>query len=92
MVSACMEAHRITRDERWTRWARRAFAWFLGENQLQQPLYDATTGGCRDGLHQDRVNENQGAESTLSFLLALCEMRSADPADLVKPVVWEDRP
>ena len=45
--------------------------WFLGQNQLQLPLYDATTGGCRDGLHADRVNENQGAESTLSFLLAL---------------------
>jgi hypothetical protein len=41
-------------------------------------LYDATTGGCRDGLHADRANENQGAESTVSFLLALLEMRSAD--------------
>jgi hypothetical protein len=50
----------------------------LGQNHLQQPLYDASTGGCRDGLHVDRANENQGAESTLSFLLALAEMRSAD--------------
>ena len=60
--------------------ARRAFGWFLGQNQLQRSLYDATTGGCRDGLHADRANENQGAESTLSFLLALLEMRSADRA------------
>jgi hypothetical protein len=35
------------------------------------------TGGCRDGLHPDRINENQGAESTLSFLMALLEMREA---------------
>ncbi|HEX7671133.1 MAG TPA: hypothetical protein VF395_16175, partial [Polyangiaceae bacterium] len=58
--------------------ARQAFNWFMGQNQLQQALYDATTGGCRDGLHPERVNENQGAESTLSFLLALLEMRSSD--------------
>jgi glycosyltransferase involved in cell wall biosynthesis len=76
MVSACIEACRVTGDDRWSEHARRAFSWFLGQNQLQQSLYDPTTGGCRDGLHADRVNENQGAESTLSFLLALCEMRS----------------
>jgi hypothetical protein len=58
--------------------ARHAFGWFLGQNEGQQSLYDAATGGCRDGLHADSVNENQGAESTLSFLLALLEMRSTD--------------
>nr|UXE44464.1 D-inositol-3-phosphate glycosyltransferase [uncultured bacterium] len=78
MISACLEARRTTGDERWERSARRAFSWFLGQNHLQQSLYDATTGGCRDGLHADRVNENQGAESTLSFLLGLLEMRGAD--------------
>lgn len=77
-ISACIEARRVTGDERWAEQARCAFNWYLGQNDLQQPLYDATTGGCRDGLHQDRVNANQGAESTLSFLLALLEMRSAD--------------
>jgi glycosyltransferase involved in cell wall biosynthesis len=80
MVSACLAAQRVTGDGRWTVRARRAFSWFLGENHLQRSLYDATTGGCRDGLHPDRANENQGAESTLSFLLALLEMRSADRA------------
>ena len=54
-------------------WA--AFNWFLGDNDLKTALYDASTGGCRDGLHPDRANENQGAESTLSFLMALLEMR-----------------
>ena len=80
MVSACLEAQRATGEGRWAEHARRAFKWFLGQNHLQQSLYDATTGGCRDGLHADRANENQGAESTLSFLLALLEMRSADRA------------
>jgi glycosyltransferase involved in cell wall biosynthesis len=78
MVSACLEAGRTTGDLRWAQHARRAFGWFLGQNHLQQSLYDTTTGGCRDGMHSDRMNENQGAESTLSFLLALAEMRSAD--------------
>jgi hypothetical protein len=45
-------------------------------------VYDPTTGGCRDGLHPDRVNENQGAESTLSFLMALLEMRKSEESDL----------
>lgn len=75
MVSACLEAHRITKDKRWRVEARRAFDWFLGRNDLNLPLYDASTGGCRDGLQPDRVNQNQGAESTLAFLLSLLELR-----------------
>jgi glycosyltransferase involved in cell wall biosynthesis len=87
MVSACLLAQRLTGDSGWAEHARRAFAWFLGDNHLQQSLYDPRSGGCRDGLHAERVNENQGAESTLSFLLALYEMRLADRAlvlDLAK--------
>jgi glycosyltransferase involved in cell wall biosynthesis len=75
-VSACLEAYRITGDGRWRNQAWSAFHWFLGNNDLQLPLYDPVTGGCRDGLHLDRANQNQGAESTLSFLMALVEMRS----------------
>jgi hypothetical protein len=75
-VSACLEAYRITGDSRWRTEAWSAFNWFLGDNDLQLPLYDSVSGGCRDGLHPDRANENQGAESTLSFLMALLEMRS----------------
>lgn len=75
MVSACLEAYRITGDNRWRKEARRAFEWFLGRNDLNLPIYDPTTGGCRDGLHPDRPNENQGAESTLAFLQALLELR-----------------
>jgi glycosyltransferase involved in cell wall biosynthesis len=76
-ISACLQAYRLTLEERWIEEARCVFSWFLGKNDLQVPLYDATTGGCKDGLHPDRVNENQGAESTLSFLMALLEMQGA---------------
>jgi hypothetical protein len=80
MVSACLEAYRITGDKRWRKEARRAFEWFLGRNDLNLPIYDPTTGGCRDGLHPDRPNENQGAESTLAFLQSLLELRLAENA------------
>jgi glycosyltransferase involved in cell wall biosynthesis len=89
MVSACLEAHRVTGDERWARQARRALSWFLGQNHLNQSLYDASTGGCRDGLHADRMNENQGSESTLSFQLALLEMRGAESAPAERLVAHE---
>jgi glycosyltransferase involved in cell wall biosynthesis len=78
MVSACLEAFRATQDESWSREAKRAFEWFLGRNDLGLPLYDSSSGGCSDGLHQDRVNENQGAESTLAFHLSLAEMNYAE--------------
>lgn len=77
-VSACLEAHRLTGEHQWLEHARRAFQWFLGRNSLHALVFDARTGGCRDGLHADRLNENQGAESTLSFLTALAEMRAAE--------------
>lgn len=75
-VSACIEAYHATSDALWLAEARRAFEWFLGRNDLGLALYDATTGGCRDGLHVDRLSQNQGAESTLAFLLALAEMQA----------------
>lgn len=78
MVSACLEAFRATQDGLWSREAKRAFEWFLGRNDLGLPLYDSSSGGCSDGLHQDRVNENQGAESTLAFHLSLAEMNYAE--------------
>jgi glycosyltransferase involved in cell wall biosynthesis len=80
-VSACLEAYRITRDSRWRSEAWSAFNWFLGDNDLQLPLYDSVSGGCRDGLHPERANQNQGAESTLSFLMALLEIRSLQESE-----------
>ena len=84
MVSACLEAYRVSQDRRWHREARRAFEWFLGRNDLNLPIYDPKTGGCRDGLHPDRPNENQGAESTLAFLQALLELRMPENTLLSK--------
>ncbi len=77
MVSACLEAYRATSDVWWYEQAQRAFDWFLGWNDLGLELYSPESGGCGDGLHVDRVNGNQGAESTLAFLLSLAEMRLA---------------
>ncbi len=77
-VAACLLGHRITGDEKWRTRALQAFNWFLGKNQVDEWVYVPATGGCRDGLHPDRPNENQGAESTLSFLMALLDMRQSD--------------
>ena len=73
-MSACLAAFEVTGEEDWHRKAIWIFKWFSGLNDLGLPLYDQQTGGCRDGLHIDRVNQNQGAESTLSYLLALAEL------------------
>jgi hypothetical protein len=73
-VSACLDAFRITGERHWYREARTAFDWFLGRNDIGLAVYDPETGGCHDGLKVDRLNENQGAESTLAYLIALSEM------------------
>ncbi|KMQ52001.1 Glycosyl transferase [Chitinispirillum alkaliphilum] len=78
MISACLEACRITQDTTWFTEARKAFEWFLGRNEVGLSLYDPKTGGCRDALHIDRVNENQGAEASLSFYLSLVEMQEME--------------
>ncbi len=74
MISASLEACNVEQGPYWSDQAHLAFDWFLGRNDLGMPLYDASTGGCHDGLQENRVNENQGAESTLAFLLSLAEM------------------
>ena len=74
-ISACLAAWRADGDARWKTHASRAFAWFLGTNDLSVPLVDQETGSCRDGLHPDRANENRGGESVVSYLLALAEIR-----------------
>lgn len=79
-VSACLAAQRATGDPSWLERAHWAFDWFMGRNEVHRPLYDASTGGCRDGLHAERTNENQGAESTISFLQALLDLRAAQLA------------
>ncbi|EDY17588.1 glycosyl transferase group 1 [Chthoniobacter flavus Ellin428] len=74
MLSACLEAFAVTRDTNWRDAAQQCFEWFLGRNDLGEPLYDPTTGGCRDALLQDHLNQNQGAESSLAFYLSHAEL------------------
>ena len=75
MVEACVEAFNLTREQTWIEHAVMCFNWFLGQNDLNMPLYDAKTGGCRDGLMADGINQNQGAESSLAWLLSLMTLQ-----------------
>lgn len=70
MVIACLTAEEMTGESMWRVSACRALEWFLGRNDLGQALYDPETGGCCDGLQPGRINRNQGAESTLAWILA----------------------
>lgn len=91
MATASLAAYRLTADDRWHEEARRAFDWFLGRNDLGLPLYDSSTGGCHDGLETDRVNQNQGAESTLAFLLTLLEFTlDAEQGEAILPALPAD--
>jgi glycosyltransferase involved in cell wall biosynthesis len=78
-IAACLEALHATADPAWADRAWDAFEWFLGHNVVGLVLCDPATGGCRDGLLEDRTNDNQGAESTLAWLGALVEMESLTP-------------
>ena len=84
-VSAALTAWRLTGQPSWRTEARRAFDWFLGRNDLGLMMYDPQTAGCYDGLHPDGVNRNQGAESSLAFLLALSDMHQAEHDASLKP-------
>ncbi len=83
-VAACLAASEASGEKTWYAEAERAFEWFLGRNDLQTPIYDPRTGGCYDTLHPRGINANQGAEATLSYLLALADMRLADKAIILK--------
>ena len=84
-ISACLAASRANDGEEWAQGAMRAFGWFLGENDLRTALIDPDTGSCSDGLHPDRTNENKGAESVLSYLLGLVEIRQFCATAAVEP-------
>lgn len=79
-IAACHAAWRADQDIEWRSEAGRAFAWFLGSNDLSLPIVDPDTGSCRDGLHPTRVNENRGGESVVSYLLGLVELRKLSRA------------
>lgn len=70
MVLMYLQAYRITHQPRFIEKMFRSYQWFLGENILRVPLYDQETKGCCDGLQQTAINRNQGAESTLAYLIS----------------------
>lgn len=84
MVEACVEAFNLTRDNSWIDNAVMCFNWFLGQNDLNLPLYDAKTGGCRDGLMADGINQNEGAESSLAWLLSLMTLQKLYADEVLK--------
>jgi glycosyltransferase involved in cell wall biosynthesis len=74
LIDSCYQAYLITGNRKWITRIGVLFSWFLGNNDRQEALYDYHTGGCHDGLTSSMINQNQGAESTLSWLLALHRM------------------
>jgi glycosyltransferase involved in cell wall biosynthesis len=92
MIDACIEAYKVTGDQKWIEESRMCFDWFLGRNDLNIPLYDYSTGGCRDGLTADGANQNEGAESTLAWLLSLFDIYSLPGFEVVmEKVVTRER-
>ena len=74
IIDAAYEAYKATGKEQYLNDINKAFRWFLGTNDLAKPLYNFETGGCKDGLHSTRINQNEGAESQLSWLLSLYKL------------------
>ncbi len=83
-LAACIEAYHITGENKWYKESQKIFNWFLGLNDLRLSLYNPRTGGCHDGLHPDRINMNQGAESTLAFLMSWLEINAVQ--EIAAPV------
>jgi hypothetical protein len=81
LVELAKVAYRLTKKPEYLRRMQRAFDWFMGDNDVGVPLYDPTTGGCFDGLQPDGVSQNQGAESSLSYLTALLTLTEVSPQD-----------
>jgi len=84
MIEACVEAFNVSRDKTWIDNAVMCFNWFLGHNDLNLPLYDPKTGGCRDGLMADGINQNEGAESSLAWLLSLMTLQKLYADEILK--------
>lgn len=76
LINVCLDVYIITKEKKWFNEGERCLSWFLGQNDLQTPVYDYKTGGCGDGLESQAVNGNQGAESTLAWLISIIKMYS----------------
>jgi len=84
LIEACVEAFNFTRNRVWLDSAVMCFNWFLGHNDLNLSLYDPKTGGCRDGLMADGINQNEGAESSLAWLLSLMALQNLYSDEILK--------
>lgn len=82
MIEACKQAYAITCEKKWLDFAQTCLEWYLGRNDLKEPLYDYGSGGCRDGLGATGANRNQGAESTLAWLLSLLNVSTMLDVDV----------
>ncbi len=77
LIDACLDTYIETGDRKWFEESERCLSWFLGQNDLQLPVCDYKTGGCSDGLERQGINGNQGAESTLAWIISLISMHTA---------------
>lgn len=82
LMNACLEAYNTTGDKKWFEESERCLSWFLGQNDLQIQICDCKTGGCADGLERQGINSNQGAESTLAWIISLINMSKAIEPEL----------
>jgi hypothetical protein len=92
LIEACAEAYRATQDSGWIDKARRVLGWFTGNNDTRSMLYNYQSGGCRDGLHADGPNLNEGAESTLAWLISLLTVMWLNRADAIVTAESQDVP
>lgn len=86
LIEACIAAFQVSQNKFWLDQAMMCFNWFLGQNDLKTPLYDERSGGCFDGLQSNGANQNQGAESTLAWLLSLTAIRHISPERVMEEI------
>ena len=84
-----IHAYRVTGAARYRTAAHTAFSWFLGDNDLRISLYDTETGGCCDGLETDGINRNQGAESTLAYLISYLAVEQTFEKRVTRQIIPE---
>jgi len=77
MVLVFDQAYKVTKNKNYLKKMYISYLWFLGKNKLGIPLYNFDTAGCADGLESFGINQNQGAESSLAYLIAHLKILSA---------------
>ena len=85
MVEAAVDAFYATKDKSYLKSLTTAFEWYLGRNSRKIQMYSPETGGCFDGLASEKVNMNQGAESSISYLLARLKLEES------KRGIWKQK-